>query len=93
MTIAIVHTAGMIEFFTLLLGLGRAGLRSHADLVVENLLLRHQLAVLMRSGRRPKLRTRDKLVWILARRLCGDWRRPLVLVRPDTVVRWHRHAW
>ena len=93
MATAMVHTGGMIEFFTLLLGLGRAGLRSHAELVVENLLLRHQLAVLMRSSRRPKLRTRDKLLWILIRRQHSDWRRHLVLVRPDTVVRWHRQAW
>ena len=84
----------MIELLILLLKVLRATLRSRADLAAENLLLRHQLAVLTRPGRkRPPLRVRDKLVWILARRLCGDWRRHLVLVRPDTVVRWHRHAW
>src|SRR5207247_1202557 len=42
---------------------------------------------------RPPIRVRDKLVWILARRHCRDWRRNLIFVRPETVVRWHRHAW
>jgi hypothetical protein len=63
-------------------------------LVAENLLLRHQLAVLSRPGRqRPPLRIRDKVVWILARRLCWACRRHLVVVRPETVVRWHRRGW
>jgi hypothetical protein len=84
----------MVEVFLLLLGTLRAALRSRADLVAENLLLRHQLEILARPGRkRPPLRARDKLLWILARRLCTDWRRHLVLVRPDTLVRWHRRAW
>ncbi len=84
----------MIELLILLLGVLRATLRSRAGLVAENLLLRHQLAVLTRPGRkRPPIRVRDKLVWVLARRLCRAWRRHLVFVRPETVVRWHRQAW
>jgi putative transposase len=84
----------MIELLAPLLGALRATLRRRADLVAEHLLLRHQLAALTRPGRkRPPLRVRDKLVWVLARRLCGDWRRHLVFVRPETVVRWHRQAW
>ena len=66
----------MLEFLALLLGALRALLSSRADLVADNLLLRHQLAVLTRPGRkRPPLRARDKLLWVLARRLCPDWRR------------------
>jgi putative transposase len=84
----------MLELLALLLGILPAVLRSHADLVAENLLLRHQLAVLTRPGRkRPPLRVPDKLLWIVARRLCPGWRRDLVLVRPETVVRWHRQSW
>jgi putative transposase len=84
----------MIELLIVLLGALHAALRSRADLIAENLLLRHQLAVLTRPGRkRPPIRVRDKLVRALARRLCRDWRRHLVFVRPETVVRWHRHAW
>ena len=83
----------MLELLLLLLGGLGAALRSRADLVTENLLLRHQLAVLTRPGRkRPPLRARDKLLWVLACRLRPGWRRHLALVRPDTVVRWHRQA-
>ena len=55
-----------------------AWLRPRQDLVLENLLLRHQLAVLTRPTRtRPRTRLRlwDKLLWVLARRWCGP-RRP-----------------
>ena len=59
----IVHPPGMLELFVLLLRAVRAGLRSRADLVAENLLLRHQLAVLARPTRKlPPLRGRDKLL-------------------------------
>jgi putative transposase len=84
----------VIECLTLLLAVLRAALRDRSDLLAENLLLRHQLAVLTRpTRRRPRLRTRDTLLWVLARRLRRDWRRHLVFVRPETVVRWHRRAW
>jgi hypothetical protein len=84
----------MLELLVLLFGALRAVLRSRSDLVTENLLLRHRLAVLARPGRkRPPLRVRDKLLWALARRLCAGWRRHLILVRPETVVRWHRTDW
>src|SRR3954464_10970928 len=88
------HPGAMCEYLTLLLAVLGAALRDRSALLAENLLLRHQLAVLTRpTRRRPRLRTRDKLLWVLARRLRGDWRQHLVLVRPETVVRWHRHAW
>ena len=62
-------------------------------LLLENLVLRQQLAVLLRTRRRPQLRRRDKLFWVLVRRLNAEWRRHLVLVSPDTVVRWHHQGW
>jgi hypothetical protein len=65
----------MLELLTLLLGVIPAALCSRRDLVLENLLLRHQLAVAARPKRRPRLRTWDKLLWLLGRRLCADWRR------------------
>jgi hypothetical protein len=84
----------MGELLVLLIEMGRAALRDRGDLVVENLLLRHQLAVLTRPPRRPaRLRTRDQLLWLLVRRWWVDWRGPLVIVRPGTVVRWHRRGW
>ena len=84
----------MIECLLLLAALLRAAARDRGDVVAENLLRRHQLAVVTRpTRRRPRLRARDKLVWVLARLVRPDWRRHLVLVRPETVVRWHRHGW
>jgi hypothetical protein len=84
----------MLDYLLLLLGLFRATVCSRGDLVAENLLLRHQLAVLTRPTRkRPRLRTPDRLFWLLARVARRDWRRHLVLVTPETVVRWHRQAW
>jgi transposase InsO family protein len=88
------HPDAVIEGLTLLLAVLRAALRDRSALLAENLLLRHQLAVLTRpTRRRPRLRTRDKLLWVLARRLRRDWRQHLVFVRPETVVRLHRRAW
>jgi hypothetical protein len=70
--------------------------RPHNDLVLENLLLRHQLAGLIRPTRtRPRARLRlwDKVLWVLARRFCIGWREHLSIVSPDAVVRWHRQSW
>src|SRR2546425_4864360 len=84
----------MLEYHFLLLSLMRATMRDREALVAENLLLRHQLAVLTRPTRkRARLRTRDKLFWVLVRTLRRDWRRHLVAVRPESVIRWHRQAW
>jgi hypothetical protein len=83
----------MLELIALLLAVIPAALRSRRDIVLEHLLLRHQLVVAARPKRRPRLRTWDQLLWLLGRRCCADWRRHLVLVTPDTVVRWHRQGW
>jgi putative transposase len=76
-----------------LLGVLRAMLRRRQTLVLENPLLRQQLAVALRAHPRPRLRRRDGVIWVVARRRCADWRRHLVLVRPETVLRWHRQGW
>jgi len=60
------------------------------DLVLENLALRQQLAVLQRSVKRPRLRRRDRAFWVLLSRVWANWRSALTIVKPDTVVRWHR---
>ena len=76
----------MLEAPTILLAVLRTAVRARNDLVPENLLLRHQLAVLTRPMR-PQFRTRDTLLWVLVRAIWRDWGRHLVLVRPETVVR------
>jgi putative transposase len=84
----------LLEYLLLAGALRRAILRDRGALVVENLLLRQRLAILTRpTRRRPRLGARDKLFWVLARLARRDWRRHLVVVRPETVIRWHRQAW
>ncbi len=65
---------------------------SKSQLTAENLALRQQLGVLMVSGKRPRLRKRDRIFWIWLSKLWKDWRSCLVIVQPDTVVRWHRQG-
>ena len=64
--------------------------RSKSDLLIENALLRHQLVVLRRSSKRPLLTPADRtLLVLLAGRLCS-WRHALLIIQPDTLLRWHR---
>ncbi len=66
-------------------------LRSRAALELENLALRHQVGVLQSSAaRRPKLIPWDRPLWIGLSCLWRDWRSALAIVRPETVVSWHR---
>ena len=70
----------------------RAVLFGRAAVAVEILALQQQLAVLRRQVKRPRLRDRDRLFWVLLSRLWPDWRNTLVLVKPETVIRWHRNG-
>jgi putative transposase len=63
-----------------------------ANLTMENLALRQQLAVMKRTCKRPQLQTKDRFFWILFSRLWCRWREVLVIVKPETVVRWHRQG-
>ena len=62
----------------------------HRAVALENVALRQQLAVFRRTGKRPQLRTGDRLFWVLLSKAWQGWRAALVVVHPDTVVRWHR---
>jgi len=68
----------------------RSCFRRQRELALENLALRQQLAVLRRGTRRPLLTRVDRAFWVGLRRLWPRWRGSLVLVSPETVVRWHR---
>ena len=74
----------------LLFAVAARSFHAHRDLLLENLALRQQLVAL--KGRRPlfRLTVADKWFWVMLRRLWPGWRRALILVRPETVVRWHR---
>jgi putative transposase len=81
---------GVLNMVALLIRAVGLACRGHHELVLENLALRQQLNALKRTTSRPQLRTRDRLFWVILARTWRNWRTALVLVRPDTVVRWHR---
>jgi hypothetical protein len=57
----------------------------------EILALRHQLMVLQRrTSKRPSLKTADRLLWVMLSRVWAEWRRAIVIVKPETVIAWHR---
>ena len=75
-----------------LLALLRASLMTEANLAFENAGLRQQLATYQRTRRRPRLRIEDRVFWVVLHRLWSGWTRPLVIVRPATVLGWHRRG-
>ena len=70
----------------------RAIFTTKADLMVENLALRQQLNVLRRKVGRPRLRKLDRVFWLWLARSWKGWRGSLIVVTPETVVRWHRQG-
>ncbi len=62
------------------------------DLVAENLALRQQLIVLHRKTKRPRLRMKDRIFWLWLAQSWDGWRESLLVVKPATVVRWHRQG-
>jgi putative transposase len=64
--------------------------RSRCNLGLEIMALRQQLGVLNRKHPRPRLRTGDKLFWVLLQRFWSGWRNAIIVVKPDPVVGWHR---
>ncbi len=75
---------------TLVLSLTFGLLRSRRDLVLENLALRQQLAMLTQRHSRPRIAGSDRFFWTLLRRFWSGWRQALFVVQPETVIRWHR---
>ena len=63
---------------------------AHRSLMLENLALRQQLAVLKRKHPRPRLGAFDKQFWVVVRHLWSDWEKSLFLVLPERVARWHQ---
>ncbi len=81
-----------MDVIRLILGFLRATLLPRAALVAENLALRQQLGVLERSVKRARLRRRDRILWVWLSRLWSGWRSCLMIVKPDTVITWHRQS-
>jgi putative transposase len=64
--------------------------RSRYNLSIEIIALRQQLSVLKRQNPHPRLQIYDRMFWILLRRFWSTWSTVLVIVKPETVVAWHR---
>jgi len=68
-----------------------SGFRTRASLLIEILVLRHQLAILKQSAKkRPRLRKSDRFLWVWISRWWPGWRNSLLIVKPETVLAWHR---
>jgi putative transposase len=80
----------MILTILRLLSLIPSALRLRSDLALENLALRQQLAIVKRQLRRPKLQWSDRFFWLLLSRSWLSWKETLLIVKPETVLRWHR---
>ena len=72
------------------IGTGTEVLRTRAQLLAGNALLRHQLLVLRRSVTRPTVKRLDRALLVLLAGRVRAWRQALLVVKPDTLLRWHR---
>src|ERR1022692_4651715 len=80
----------MVDFILALLAGVGAFFRSRSDLALQILALRQQVAVLKRKRSRPPLNSPDRWFWVLLRQFWPNWKSVLIVVKPDTVVGWHR---
>jgi hypothetical protein len=80
----------MLRWRGTLFGTLRSSVRTHREFPLENLALRQQLAVWKARQPRPRLTEMDRIFWVLLSRLWTSWQHSLQVVRPETVVGWHR---
>src|SRR5579872_187819 len=80
----------MLRVFRILVVWSAQVFRSRRDLLLENLALRQQLAVFRQRSPRPKIHGVDRFFWVAIRCWWSEWKRCLIMVTPETVVRWHR---
>lgn len=82
----------MTKWLSILIRSSISLFRTRHNLAFENLLLRQQLAVLKEKGARPQLSQADRSFWVLISKIWPRWRDSLHIVKPETVVRWHREG-
>ena len=82
----------MFPRITVILGWLRRLGASRSELLIENLALRQQLAILTAKRPRPRMRAADRFFWVALRRFWPRWKEVLVVIRTETVVRWHRQG-
>jgi len=66
--------------------------RSRSELLAENALLRQQLIILRRQVKRPACTKTDRMLLVLLARLVQTWKQALIIVQPETLLRWHRQG-
>jgi putative transposase len=81
-----------MPFCKMILVFVRGLIVSRVKLSLELLALRHQLVVLRRTVQRPQIQNRDRRFWIVVSRIWKDWRQALIIVKPETVIKWHRQG-
>jgi hypothetical protein len=80
----------MRAVFSALIAYAVSHFRSHQSLRLENMALRHQLAVYQQTAKRPKLQPADRLLWVWLSRLSHGWQDALEFVQPRTVIAWQK---
>jgi putative transposase len=70
----------------------RAVFRSRSDMVLENLALRQQRATFARARKSPLLMSNERTFWVVLSRAWSGWCSCLLVVRPATVIAWHRRV-
>src|SRR5437879_13588812 len=82
----------MVRWLGILIRTLRSTVGKHCELALENLALRQQLAVSKARQPRPRLTAMDRIFLVVLSRLGKSWRNSLQVVRPETVVGWHRQG-
>jgi putative transposase len=77
---------------SLLLGTLTDLTKRKSELVAENAFLRQQLIILRRQSKRPMCTKRDRSLLVLLARATQSWRQALLIVQPETLLRWHRQS-
>ncbi len=82
----------LLSLIVLIVRCSAALLRTRGEQAIVELALRQQLATYTYHGRRPRLGPLDRTFWVALSVLWPRWKNALVVVRPGTVVRWHREG-
>ncbi len=64
--------------------------KNRQELILENLALRQQLGVQQRSIKRPRIKNTDRIFWVWLSRIWNNWKSSLIIVKPPTVIGWHK---
>src|SRR5215470_7934946 len=66
--------------------------RNKSELITENAFLRQQLIMLRRQVKRPACTKTDRMLLVLLARIVRTWKQALLIVQPETLLRWHRQG-